>query len=155
MDADSDRSRLLLALLVAPLAAPLAMELGWLVYGLVTISIRPSATAQHPGPLEVVAGIWFFGYVFMLLGAPLAYAATLLVVLPLFLLLRAADRLTWWLLTLVASLAGGALLPLYMHWLNPRGSTDFYPGAGFLAGAAAGWAFWYLATRRRPSRATE
>jgi hypothetical protein len=54
----------------------------------------------------------------------------------------------WWSLTLVAAVAGGILFPLYLHALDARGSWDFFPGVGVVAGAATGWTFWYIASTR-------
>jgi hypothetical protein len=51
---------------------------------------------------------------------------------------------------------GGVLLfPLYVHALEPRGTTDFFPGVGAAAGAATGWVFWYIASRRVSGDATD
>ncbi len=131
------RRRLGLALVVAPLAAPCAVWLGALARGLGT----PRAPGDPPNSVLAALVILFAICMF---AAPLAYAATFAVLWPALRLLGAAAR-PWWTLTLLGAVAGGALMPVYLRMLDPRGSWDFFPGVGFVAGAASGFAFWYFA----------
>jgi len=128
--------------LLAPLAAPLAVFTGSALRALVMR--RPTTDAAHP----VLAAL-IIGLVIVAFGAPLAYAATLVVLWPTVRALRAIGHLAWWSLTGATALAGGVLFPLYLHWLEPRGSFDFFPGAGVAAGAASGFVFWWIALRQR------
>ena len=97
--------------------------------------------------VDSVGSIMLLPLVFLAFGAPLAYAATLVVVVPAFRLLDAAERASWWAIALVGAIAGGLLFPVYLHLLAPHGFFSFFPGAGFIAGAASGLAFWRIATR--------
>lgn len=129
------------AVLLAPLFAPLSIVVGSGVRGLITTGFRSA------GPGSVV-GVVLLTILMIVYGAPLAYGATIVILWPLAAMLRDADALSWWSLTIVAAVAGGVLFPLYLHALTPRGTWDFFPGAGIAAGAATGWGFWFIATRR-------
>ena len=134
---ESRPRRLRLALLLAPLAAPIAL---WALARALAVAARRGAN-DPPASLPAVLVLLF---AFCVFGAPIAYAATLVVVWPLSRLLgRRAIR--WWPLTIASALAGGALLPIYLRMLTPRGHWNFFPGTGFVAGAATGWAFWWFA----------
>jgi hypothetical protein len=132
--------RLGAALVIAPLAAPLAMMLGSVARAIVDPRVRPEGTS-------LLVGVLFLTALLVVYGAPLAYATTLIVLWPAAALLREAGAFTWWSLTLVATIAGGIVFPLYLHALDPRATWSFFPGAGFAAGAATGWSFWFIATR--------
>jgi hypothetical protein len=129
------------AVVMAPLAAPLTVMLGSAVRALV----RPRMAPQGINP---VVGVLFLTVILLVYGAPLAYGATLVILWPAAAVLRDTRAFTWWTLTLIATLAGGILFPVYLHALDSRGTWDFFPGAGFAAGAATGWVFWFVATRR-------
>jgi len=72
-----------------------------------------------------LASVVFFFWLFVLLGAPVAYAATFVVVWPIAHGLEARGRREWWPVTVAASAAGGATLPMYTHALAPRGEFSF------------------------------
>ncbi|MDB4875565.1 MAG: hypothetical protein JWM41_2011 [Gemmatimonadetes bacterium] len=135
------------AILLAPLAAPLAVLLGSAVRAFVT-------TRAAPDGVNPVVGVVFLAGLLLVFGSPLSYGATLLVLWPIGAVLRDAEAFSWWALTLVGLASGGLLFPLYMHALDPRGTWDFFPGVGPAAGAATGWAFWYIASRRVSGDAT-
>lgn len=139
----SSRGRLWLALGVSPLAAPLAVWVGTLMHGL----FNGAHTVMSANGM---ASAIFVAFVLEMFGAPLAYVSTFLIVWPLFHLLRSAGRASWWAVTLGGCVAGGALFPLYLHLLEPRGMFNFFSGAGFVAGAASAWTFWFIATRGEP-----
>ena len=127
-----------LALVVAPLAAPLTVVLASAVCAL----MRPRPGTEGINP---VVGIVFLAVILVVYGAPLAYAATLVILWPIAAVLRGARAFTWWGLTVVATIAGGILFPLYLHALAPSATWDFFPGVGLAAGAATGWTFWFVA----------
>jgi hypothetical protein len=129
---------------MAPLAAPLTVMLGSAVRALVSPRIAPEG-------INPVVGTLFLTVILLVYGAPLAYGATLVILWPAAAVLRGTSAFTWWTLTLIAALAGGILFPVYLHALDSRGTWDFFPGAGFVAGAATGWVFWFVATRRGPA----
>lgn len=126
---------------MAPLAGPLAVLLGSAVRALVSPRTAPEG-------INPVVGVVFLAAILLVYGAPLAYGATLAILWPAAVVLRDTRAFTWWSLTLVSTLAGGILFPVYLHAFDSRGTWDFFPGAGFVAGAATGWAFWFIATRR-------
>ena len=114
--------------------------------------MRALITPRHgPEGVNPLVGVLFLTMLLLMYGSPLAYGATLIIVWPVAALLRHAGACTWWSLTLVAMIAGGILFPLYLHVLDPRGTWDFFPGAGAAAGAATGWTFWFLSSSRRAS----
>jgi hypothetical protein len=127
-------------LALAPLAGPLAIW-GCLLFRAAVMPRTPTDAGDS------VASILVLAFLFVGLGAPLAYAATLVVVVPAFRLLDAAERASWWAIAVIGAIAGGLLFPLYLHLLAPHGFFNFFPGAGFIAGAASGLAFWRIATR--------
>ncbi|HWH52852.1 MAG TPA: hypothetical protein VN651_14990 [Gemmatimonadaceae bacterium] len=139
--------RLPLALLVSPLAAPLAVWLGSIVRGVVSHQV--SSGVGNP-----VAASLILLFALVLFSAPVAYASTLLIVWPAAVFLRALGVFRWWSMAIGAGAAGAALFPLYLHALEPRGSFSFFPGAGAVAGAAAGWAFWFIVARGDPAAET-
>ena len=108
-----------------------------LLRGLVT----PRTAGDRPWSIAAALVLLF---AFCLFGAPLAYVATLGVVWPVSRVLGRWAR-PWWPLMLISGVTGAALLPIYLKMLTPRGSWNFGSGIGFIAGAASGWAFWYLA----------
>jgi hypothetical protein len=136
--------RLPLALLLSPLGAPLAVWLGSIVYGVASHQV--SSGVGNP-----IAASLVLLFALVLFSAPLAYASTLLIVWPVAAFLRALGAFTWWWMTLAAGAAGAVLFPLYLHALEPRGSFSFFPGAGAVAGAATGWAFWFIVARGGPA----
>lgn len=139
-DQPFSRRRTIAALLLAPLASPIAAWLGSLLHGL---TIHPRAGDP---PWSVAAALVIM-VAFVLFAAPVSYVATAVIVWPAALLLRSAGSVRWWSLTSIGALAGAALLPAYLHWLAPRGTFDFFPGVGLVSGAAAGWAYWFIAVR--------
>jgi hypothetical protein len=141
MSRGNGRPQFRTALLVAPLAAPLAVLLGCAVRALVTPRTAPDG-------VNPVVGVVFLAVLLLVYGAPLSYGATLVVLWPIGAVLRDAEAFSWWALTLVGFVGGALLFPLYLHALDSRGTWDFFPGVGGAAGAATGWAFWYLASRR-------
>jgi hypothetical protein len=126
---------------MAPLAAPLAVLLGSAVRALVS-------PRTAPGGVNPIVGVLFLTAILLVYGAPLAYGATLVILWPAAAVLRDTRAFTWWTLTLIATLAGGILFPVYLHAVDSRATWDFFPGAGFAAGAATGWVFWFIATPR-------
>lgn len=132
------------ALALAPLAGPLAI---WACVLLRAVVVPHTATdAVDSAGSIIVLPLVFLGF-----GAPLSYAATLVVVLPTFRLLDASGRASWWAMAVVGGVAGGVLFPVYLHLLAPRGWFNFFPGAGFIAGAASALTFWRIAVRRARS----
>lgn len=140
---DPSHRRVRRALVVAPLAAPAAVWAGSVLHGL--IGTRP-LIAGHG--VDTVVSAVVLGALVVAYGAPLSYVATAAVVWPLF---RAIDGHghAAWILAATGALAGGVLMPIYLHALAPRGTFDFFPGVGFVAGAASAWCFWRLATTTR------
>ena len=134
------RARLGLALGLAPLAAPLAVWLGLLARA----ALSPRRVHGSTNPV-VDAGV--LAVLLVAYAAPAAYPATFAFAWPLYRFLRATGRVTWWIFTVSGAALGALLLPLYLHFLNPRGSIDFFPGVGLIAGGATGFAFWFIATR--------
>lgn len=139
--AHARRGRLGLALLVAPLAGPSAAWVVALFHGVLT----PRPPGEPPWSFAAALVLLF---AFCLFGAPPAYVATICLAWP---LTRALGRWSrpWWPLTLACAVAGAAVLPFYLKMLTPRGSWNLGPGIGFIAGAASGCVFWYLATGAR------
>jgi hypothetical protein len=147
MPDDAGQPRFGRALLVAPLAAPLAVLFGCAARALLT-------TRATPDGGNPIVGVVFLAGLLLVFGSPLSYGATLLVLWPIGAVLRDAGTFSWWALTLVGLVSGGLLFPLYLDALDPRGTWDFFPGVGAAAGAATGWAFWYIASRRVRGDAT-
>ncbi|MFI5230616.1 MAG: hypothetical protein ACHQWU_16205 [Gemmatimonadales bacterium] len=139
MSDDERGHRFGLALAMAPLAAPAAVLFGTAVFAVV----KPQPGTEGINP---VAGLIFVAALLLVYGAPLAYGATFGVLWPAAVLLRDAGRFTWWSMTLLGAAGGGALFPMYLHLLAPQGTWHFFPGAGYVGGAATGWAFWFVAT---------
>lgn len=129
-----------LGYLIAPLFASLAVFAGSAIRGLA--AHQPSTDPAHPVLAALIAL-----FAIEMFGAPLAYASAVVVLWPAVRVLRAVGWLQWWTLTFVTTLGGALLFPLYLHWLTPRGSFQFFPGAGAIAGAATGLAFWWIALR--------
>ena len=134
------RARLGLALALAPLAAPLTVWVGLVVRA----AVSPQRFRGSPNPV-VDAGV--LAVLLVAYAAPATYPATLVFAWPLFRFLRSIDRVRWWIFGVSGAAVGAALLPAYLHFLNPRGWVDFFPGVGLIAGAATGIAFWFIATR--------
>jgi hypothetical protein len=126
-------------LLVAPLAAPMAVMAGSALFSALSHSTVADAGTNK------VAAVVIVTLAVVAFSAPLAYGATLILMWPAVLALRALGWLRWWSLSAVMASAGGVLFPWYLHLLSPQGTFDFFPGAGFVAGAAIGLAFWFIA----------
>ena len=139
---ESPEPRLGRAVLLAPLVAPLTI-----VFGAMLRTIARTGV-QFGGPSSV-AGAILVTLLVAVYGAPLAYGATVLILWPAAAMMRDAGALSWWGLTLIGGVGGAVLFPMYLRALDARGTWDFFPGAGFAAGAAVGCAFWFIATRRR------
>jgi hypothetical protein len=140
-------ARLGLALALAPLAAPLAIWAGLLIRALI-LPTRGNDPTLNPVAVGVLA------VALMAYGAPLAYAATLGFVWPVFRLLESVERADWWWMAAAGTVAGGVLFPLYLKLLDPHAFFSLFPGAGAVAGGASAVAFWYIAARpARPRRA--
>lgn len=129
------------AVALAPLAAPIAIAVGSAIRSLISRSTAPSG-------VSLVAGVVFGLALLLLYGAPLAYGCTILIVWPMAAASRGTTFYRWWTMMLVSGIAGAIAFPAYLHTLDSRGTWDFFPGAGFAAGAATGYAFWYIAARR-------
>jgi len=140
MSSSNRRPPLGLALAVAPLAAPLAIWAGLLVRALI-LPTRANDPTMNPVAIAVLA-LALIAY-----GAPLAYAATLGILWPLFRLLESVKRADWWWMAAAGALAGGALLPLYLKILDPHAFFRIFPGAGAVAGGATAVAFCSIAAR--------
>lgn len=130
------------ALVLSPPAAPLAIWAGLLIRALIAPT-RANDPTFNPVAVVVLA-VAVLAY-----GAPLAYAATLGILWPVFRVLESLERADWWWMALAGALAGSVLFPLYLKLLDPHAFFSFFPGAGAVAGAANAIAFWYLATRPR------
>ncbi len=133
-------ARLGLALALAPLAAPLAIWAGLLIRALI-LPTRGNDPTLNPVAVVVLA------LALMAYGAPLAYAATLGFVWPVFRLLETVKRADWWWMAAAGAIAGGVLFPVYLKFLDPHAFFRLFPGAGALAGGANAVAFWFVAAR--------
>ncbi|HXT17541.1 MAG TPA: hypothetical protein VN706_18005 [Gemmatimonadaceae bacterium] len=133
--------RLRTAFGIAPLAAPLAVFVAVLARAASNGGRLSGPTPATPASLLVL--LW----VFMLFGAPLAYAATVIVLWPATVLLRHWNLLRWWTLATIGALAGTVLLRAYAALLQPNGTIDLVPGAGAIAGAAVALALWWMGLR--------
>jgi hypothetical protein len=130
----------------APFAAPVAVFFVALLRSVFGWGTAAVPAGQGPGSYSLAAFvIWLF--IVIAFGAPPSYVATLLIVWPLSRALAARGRFRWYTVTIVSAIAGGFLLPLYFHVLEPRGRIELFPGAGAVAGAAIGIAFWFIATQ--------
>ena len=134
------RARLGLALALSPLAAPVAVWLGVLARA----AVSPGRLRGSSNP---VVDALLLAVLLVAYTAPAAYPATLVFAWPLFRFLQSIDRVRWWIFTASGAALGAILLPLYLHFLSPRGWFDFFPGVGWIAGGAIGLAFWFIATR--------
>jgi hypothetical protein len=140
MNSQGDGSKFGRAIAIAPLAAPLAVAVGSTIRSLLSPPAAPS------GINPIAAAV--FGVVLLsLYGAPLAYGCTVCILWPAAAVLRDTRAYRCWVMALVGGAGGAILFPLYLQALDPRGTWDFFPGAGFVAGAATGCAFWYIAAR--------
>ena len=137
--------RIRTGVLLAPLAGPPAVFAGSLIRSLVTHAPRDEPFS--------VAAVLVLLFAFYLFGAPLAYATMLILAWPLTRAARAESGLAWWVACIAGALIGAAVFPAYLHLLAPRGSFDFFPGAGLVAGAAVTGVFWMLSLR--PERGVE
>jgi len=129
------------AFVIAPLAAPLAVFVGALPHAAWSRGRLAGPTPATPASLLVL--LW----VFALFGAPLAYAATIIILWPATVLLQRWHLLRWWTLATIAAVAGSMLLHGYTAVLQPRGTIDLVPGAGAIAGAAVAIALWWIGLR--------
>jgi hypothetical protein len=134
----NDPHRRRFAFAVAPLAAPLAVFVGALAQAALSRSRLVSPTPATPASLVVL--LWAL----VLFGAPIAYAATAIILWPATVLLRRWRLLRWWTLSTIAALAGSVLLRAYAAILQPRGTIDLFPGAGAVAGAAVAITWWRI-----------
>jgi len=132
--------RIVRGVMLAPLAGPLAVFAGSLIRVVVV-------HAPHDEPFSIPAVLVLL-FAFYMFGAPLSYAAMLILAWPLSCLGTTGRGSGWWVACAVGAGTGAALFPVYLHLLDPRGSFDFFPGAGLLAGSAVAGAFWLLAIRR-------
>lgn len=130
--------------MLAPLTGPLAIFIGSLVHGFVAHTPR-----DEPFSFAAVLVLLFAFYVF---GAPLSYAAMLILSWPLIVLTDTARG--WWIACAVGALTGAALFPAYLHLLDPHGSFEFFPGAGLFAGGTVAVVFWLIAIRGRAATAS-
>ena len=137
---DGPEPRLGRAVLLAPLFAPLTIVAGGIVRTATTTGLRAG------GPSSVLS-VLILTLIVLVYGAPLAYGATVLVLWPAAAVLRDAGAMRWWWLSLIGGIGGAVLFPVYLNVLTPRGTWDFFPGAGFATGAVVGCAFWLIATR--------
>jgi hypothetical protein len=123
--------RLVLAFLVAPLAAPIAYLVAVIVVqlfgpgGMSAMSVRDLAIAVFA------------------VGAPLAYAATLVVGAPTYLALRALGIVRRWTIVLGAALIGaGVALAMSPHLLGDLFSIKFPWWLGALIGVVSAEVWW-------------
>ena len=145
MPPDERSSRPGVGLVLSPPAAPLAIWAGLLVRALIAPT-RANDPTFNPVAIVVLA-LALLAY-----GAPLAYAATLGFLWPVFRVLESIDRADWWWMALAGAVAGSLLFPVYLKLLDAHGFFSFFPGAGAVAGATNAVAFWYIATRRPPKQ---
>ena len=133
-------------MIFAPLAAPIAVFMVLLsarLFGWGAAALPAPQGRDGYSPVAVV--IWLF--IIVAFGAPPSYVATLLIVWPSSRALAAHGSFRWYAVTIVSAIAGAILAPAYFHLLEPRGRIALFPGAGAVAGAATGIAFWFIATR--------
>jgi hypothetical protein len=129
----------------APLAAPLAVfivALSRSVFGW-GAAVVPGGPGHESYSLASYA-VWFF--ITVAFGALPAYLVTALIVWPASRVFAARGWFRWHSVTLVSATAGTLVMPLYLPFLEPRGRIELFPGAGAVAGAATGIAFWVIAT---------
>lgn len=129
----------LLTILMAPLAAPLAVAITMLARA----AIKGVPATIQADPIAIV----FFVVIVAAYGAPLVYAGILFVLWPLSIALRRLELLHWPTIVAAAGMGGGVLFPIYLHALDPRGTWDFVPGTGVVAGALTGWLWWRFLRR--------
>jgi hypothetical protein len=133
----------LLLILVAPLVAPLTVALT--MVGRAAVTGTPGAIDASP------AAIVFFVLIVAAYAAPLIYAGMLLVLWPASVALRRLGLFRAGTVVAIAAVGGGVAFPIYLRALEPRGTWDFVPGTGVIAGALTGWLWWGFL--RRPGRA--
>jgi hypothetical protein len=130
----------------APFAAPVAVFIVLLLRSAFGWGTAAVPSGQGPGSYSLAAFVsWLF--IIIVFGAPPSYVATLLFVWPSSRALAALGWFRWYTVTSASAVAGGVLMPLYLHLLEPEGGVKLFPGAGAVAGAAIGIAFWFIATR--------
>ena len=141
----ADEPRFGPAIGLAPLAAPVAIFIVALLRGVFGWGDTEVRAGGGPESYSLAAHvIWLF--IIIAFGAPPSYMATLLIVWPSSKVLAARGWFRWYTLTIVSAIAGAFLMSLYLRVLEPRGHMGLFPGAGAVAGAAAGIAFWFIAT---------
>jgi hypothetical protein len=132
--------RFLRAVALAPIAAPFAILTGTVTH--ILADARPL-----PPELNSVSGIILICLIVFVFGVPLSYGSTVLILWPAAVMLEKSGHLEWWSLTAIGAVAGALLLPAYLHLLSPRGTWEFFPGAGFVAGALTALVFWSIVTQ--------
>ncbi len=122
------KRRMILAFVVAPLVAPAAVWLTFLINALITAQFSELGKVflALPGVLA--------------LGAPVAWAVTVVGGVPLYLLLRRAGYLR-----LIPLMACGALLGALLFRIVYQSPLELVVCA--LGGAGAGFVFWYIGIR--------
>ncbi len=131
--------RVILAVLVAPLAAVVPL----FVVALFEPLILPD--------LNYNAWVWF---VVLMFALPIAYAATLCIGVPLFLLLRRFDLISVRNFTIVGLAV--SLIPSTITWLSgPSGDDRIYPFLYILCAVAVSFAFGVIIERKPRFNAAE
>ena len=142
MTSPPTRRRILFAFLVAPLAAPAAFVLGAVAVEAIGFDAMPSTRAVRDLAIGVFA-----------LGAPVAYAATIVAGAPTYLVLRRLGLVGRWTLWTGGAAIGAAVgLALAPHLRGDFFSVRFPWWAGALLGLASAEAFWQLVSGSHPGR---
>ena len=142
---------LVVACMVAPLAAPLVMFLIVLAVG---ADLRGPSYRHGVGDAYEMLGI--IG-LFLALGAPIAYAVTLVFGLPLYFLVKKLGLINFWSITFGAAFV--AVLPIALLTVpagtpvdgEPRANVPGFYLAFAVCGYVVGIVFWFMSGLRRRS----
>lgn len=134
------RSNLVAAALLSPLVAPITYSVG-LIAAKLSLSALEREHASLRDATELVVGAY-------LVGAPVTYAVTLLVALPVVLWLRHVGRFTLGPVLALGAVAGAlTALALAPRLHGEMFSVPFPWWAGVAVGLVCASVFWKLATR--------
>jgi len=131
------RARWIRATLVAPVAAPAVVWVGFLVAAI-------ASTHHVASGINPVAGSLFLAFALFVFGFPAALIATIVILLPVSILAERYRAVAWPIFVAIGAVAGGVIMPAFLHWLEPRGHISMWPGAGVVAGAAVALLFWRI-----------
>ena len=141
---NTEKPNILLGCVLAPLAAPLMMLLITL---LAADDLRGPSYKYNFNDIKEIFG--FVG-VFLVLGAPIAYAITIVVGLPFYLIIKKLNYINFWSITLGSAFV--AIFPILLMSVkkgftlydDPEESSLLFYLAFALCGYAVGLTFWYV-----------